>query len=513
MSTQNLPASEYGLPPDPPKAVLPGGQPLGDAHYPLPHIQTYAGQTNWSNRSYPYWYDEAVAHSRENAERMRLDPVINACMQLRVYPTALLTSHVDPDDDEDPFQVECAMKAQKLLSNMPGFLFAKRWLLDDGTFKGRSGLQVRWQWVPKKDRLWHLPTGFRPIDGDKLVFAWAENKVGVLVTSAFGAPIERLGTSERGRVYYATPEEREQLIIHEFEPEDVSFYKPTMAGAIHGVGLRGKLYWLWALKTKVWALGMDFLQWFARGLMVYYFKSGNDAHFQEMKAWVEAQDGSSSLFMPWLPGDSGYKPVERFEASTASPQFIQSLVTQYFDDLFKLNILGQTLTSGTASTGLGSGVAQAHQATFENFVKYDATALGETLTRDLLVPFYRVNFPGIPCGRWVLEVDDPNIQQMIENAQALYQMGAAIPEEPLMESAGIPKSKTGQTILTNVQGMQPAAVDGMPNNTPVVQAPQGQPVQMSMRQWTTVIQAARNGDRRAQKALLSRKITIHGLTA
>lgn len=507
MSTDLTP-EEHGLPSPPPPPIDPKGQPLGDAMFPVAHPSMFQGSANWSNRSYIAAHDEAVAHSRENAERMALDPVIGACLRLRTYPTSLLTTHVDPDDDEDPFQVACAMKAQKLLSNLPGFLFAKRWLLSDGTFKGRSGTQMRWQWAPKKDKVWHMPTGFRMIDGDKLVFGW-DDRVGILVTSSFGAPIERLGTSERGRVYYASPSEREQLLVHEFEPEDTSFYKPNMAGAIHGTGLRGKLYWLWALKVRVWSMGMDFLQWFARGLTVYYFKSGNQEHYNQIKSWVEAQDGSSSLFMPWLPGprDEGYKPIERFEASTASPAFIQQLITTYFDDLFKLNILGQTLTSGTAPTGLGSGVAEAHQSTFENFVKYDAIALGETLTRDLLRPFYRVNFPGVPCGRWVFEVDDPNIQQMIENAQALYQMGAAIPEEPLLEAAGIPQPKTGQTILTDVQPMQPAAVDALPTGVPATE-----PLQMSLRHWATICRAAQNGDRRAKRLLLSRRIRVPGLS-
>ncbi len=510
MSTDITP-EERGLPEKDLPPVDPKGQPIGDAMFPVPHVSSFSGSANWSNRSYTYWFDEAMMHSRENAERMRLDPVINACLQLRAYPTSLLTMRIEPDDDEDPVQVQFAMRAQKLLTNMPGFLFAKRWLLDDGIFKGRSGVQLRWQWVPKRDKAYHLPTGFRMIDGDKLVFAW-DDRVGILVTSAYGAPIERLGTSERGRVYYASQAEREQLVVHEFEPEDRSFYRPQMAGAIHGTGLRGKLYWLWALKVRVWSMGMDFLQWFARGLTVYYFKSGNAEHYKEIRQWVEAQDGSHSLFMPWLPGptDAGYKPIERFEASTASPAFIQQLITTYFDDLFKLNILGQTLTSGTAPTGLGSGVAQAHQSTFENFVKYDATALGETLTRDLLKPFYRVNFPGTACGRWVFDIDDPNVQQMIENAQALYEMGAAIAEEPLMEAGGLPLPKTGQTILTNIQPMQPAAVNPLPTGVP---ATEPGPMQLSMRQWSLVTQAARNGDRRAKRLLLSRRFRVLGLNA
>lgn len=497
---------EYGLPLPPPKPLDPSGQPRGDAHLPVPHPALFQGMMNLQNRSYYYQFDEAMAHSRENAERMRLDPVIDACMRLRTYPTSLLTNHIAPDDDTDPFQVECAAEAERLLSYLPGFLFAKRWLLYEGEFVGRAGVQVRTEWVNKRGRNWHMPTAFTMVSGDKLIFRYSD-EVGVLVGSGFGL---NTVTTERGAAYMLNPEEREQMIVHNFEPEDVSYYKPQMAGAIKGTGLRGKLYWLWALKVRVWAMGMDFLQWFAKGLMVYYFDHGNDEHRNEVRQWIEAQNGNTAIMFPrFRDGSPGYKPIERFDVSTASPAFIQSLITQYFDDLFKLCILGQTLTSGTASTGLGSGVSNAHQQTFENFVKYDAVALQETLTRDFLAPFYRNNFPGVPVGRWMIEVDNPNVQQMVESAQALYQMGAAIPEGVLLEATGLPEVKPGDTILTNVQPMQPAAVGPTPDGVPVVQ---GEPMRMSLRQWSQAVALARTGDPRAQRLFRTRRVIVPGLS-
>jgi hypothetical protein len=524
---------EWGRPQPQPKPILPEGQPRGEAGWVVPHGATFAGRVRGGSRNYFYTHDEAVLHSVANAERMRLDPVIDACLRLRTYPTALLPFHIDPDDDTDAFEVECAAKGERLLAKLPGMLYVKRWLLDDGIFKGRSAAQMRWEFVNKRGRVWHLPTLFSPIDGDKLVF-FRDGRVGLLVHGSFDGPTE---PTERGRAYVFTPEEREQFLVHEFEPEDRSYFKPQMAGAIHGTGLRGKLYWLWALKARVWSMGMDFLEWFARGVTMFYFEHGNKSHFDEVKAWVEGQIGSSAMLFPRMrDGGPGYKPVERLEVGTASPAFIQQLITEYFDDLFKMAILGQTLTSGTASTGLGSGVAEAHQGTFENFVKYDAVGLGETMTRDLLVPFYRSNFPGVSPGEYVLEVDDPNVQQMIDHAVAIYQMGGAIPEGALLDAAGIPEVKTGDTILTNVQPMQPAAVGGVPDDTPVVQGdPQGDPqtqdpasgmpdagssqgggqppIQLSLRQWATAVTAARRGDSRAVKLFRSRRVVVPGLSS
>lgn len=509
---------EWGRPHPAAIPVDPTGQPRGEARLPLPHVTQFMGITNWAGRNYNYMHDEAMAHNRENAERCRLDPVIDACMKLLVYPIAMLTQHIDPDDMDDPWQIDCAAKVQTRMDRLPRFHFMKRWLLDNGTWVGRSGVKVRWQFERKRDFLWHLPTGFEPVHGDKLVYHW-DGRVGILVNSMFDLPTE---PSERGRVYYLTPEEREQFILHTFEPEDVSFYKPHMAGAVHGRGLRNALYWLWALKNRVWSMGMDFLQWFARGLTVFYFPGGNDKYANEVRQWIEQQDGSQAMMLPWFPniGDAGYKPVERFEASTASPQFIQALITQYFDDLIKLIILGQSLTSGTASTGLGSGVAAAHQMTFENRVKYHAVALGDTLSSDLLGPVYRANFPGTTPGRWVLEVDDPNVQQMLENAELLYEMGAAIPEGALLDSAGIPEVKPNDTILTQVNPMQPAATGGMPDGVPVMEGqpvqggggppPGAEPVKMSMLQYGKLLNKAIRGDRLAKKLFRTRRVMVKG---
>lgn len=523
---------EWGIPQPNARPVMMGGQPRGEARFPVPHPSMFGGTANFANRSYTYLFDEAISHSRENAERMLLDPCIDACMRLRTYPTALLTHHIEPDDDTDPIQVDAASKAERLLSYLPGFLFAKRHLLYDGILTGRTAQFVRWGWVPKRDRVWHMPQGFDPIQGDKLVFKF-DGRVGVLVNGMFPGQTESGNIS---RAYFVTPEEREQMIVHKFEPTDAPFFKPQRAGQVHGLGLRDKLYWLWALKQRVWGMSMDFLQWFAKGLMVWYFNGHNDEHFQKLRTFVENQDGNSSIFIPWWENTAGFKPFEPVMPSTANPQFLQELITNYFDEMIKLLILGQSLTSGTASTGLGSGVAQAHQDTFANIIKYDAVALQETLTQDLLGPFYRANFPGVPPGRWAFDIDDPNVQQMLENAQALYGMGAAIPEGALMDAAGVPEVKSDDTVLTDVQPQQPAAVGGVPQGVPVVDGSSadgtdtgpvagdqsqgaavpagiggqsgGGPVQLSRGQASRLVRLARNGDRRAQSLLRTRRFTI-----
>lgn len=477
-----LTPEELGFPGTPAPATRTSGPPVGLGKFAVPQPFTFAGIINAINHVYPYTHDEAMLHSRENAERMRYDPVIDACLRLRMMSVALLTSRIDPDDDTNPDEVRAAEEATRVLGGIPGQLDMHRALLD-ATFVGRSGWQNRWRWKTKRGKQWMYPAvRGRHIDGDKLVFGWGD-EVGVLVQGAFHGPTKN---TERGRAYFFTPEEREQLIVHKFEPTDAPFYRPMNAGSIHGRGLRDRLYWLWSLKSRIWSLGIDYLEWFAQGLTAYYFESGNPAHLQEVREWVQAQAGNKVLLVPRMKnGGPGYKPVERFEPGTSSSQFLQALLTDYFDDLIVRLILGQTLTTQAAATGLGSGVAQAHGQTFEQIVKYDATGLQETYSEDLVKVFYAHNYPGMEPGHWVFDIDSPNVQQMIENAQAIWQMGGSVPEGALLETAGLPEPGPNDTILSNVQPMQPSAVGGVPEGVPMeggdaAAPPPGQPQMMQL---------------------------------
>ncbi len=54
-------------------------------------------------------------------------------------------------------------------------------------------------------------------------------------------------------------------------------------------------------------------------------------------------------------------------------------------------ILGQTLSTGTANTGLGSGVSDLHASVMNNYFRFDQVMLGETLRRQLFDPFLMIN--------------------------------------------------------------------------------------------------------------------------
>jgi hypothetical protein len=463
-----------------PLPVDPRGLPPGAGQFLVPPQFTFNSLANTGAQAFQIRFDNALRASRENAWRMRLDPMIDGCLEARTTPTALLTTSVKPLDDDDPQQLAAAKRQQRLLARMPRRTEFRRWLVKEGLFVGRAGAQVTYDWTLDREtgRMMCYPSGYRLLNGDKLQFKW-DGRAGVSVNSM--SPLASHPNCEMldgFPVYFPTREERMGLVVHRSFSEDADFYRPWFAGSIHGTGLRGKLYWMWALKSQLWQMSIEFLQWFARGLTVYYYEHGNDAHRQVIEDAVKSQNGATAMMYPvWNRVGAGGaneayypKPFDHIQVPTSSPQFLQNLITQYLDDLIRFVILHQSLTTSAEATGMGSGVANAHQNTFDNLVKLDATVLDDTETEEILAVMYATNEPGIPCGRVFSQVDSPNVDQLMTAAKTIVELGGTVAAQPLKEAAGLPEEKQGDTVLGGMQAQQPAAVGAVPDGMPMESA-------------------------------------------
>jgi hypothetical protein len=118
------------------------------------------------------------------------------------------------------------------------------------------------------------------------------------------------------------------------------------------------------------------------------------------------------------------------------------VLDSYFDGKLRTFIVGQSLSSGTASTGLGSGVADLHAETKGNLIKADAINLQETLTDQLvqpLVSYNRQQYPEWPdCKlKFVIDNEETNVKELLDGAKALHEMGVGVDAENLREVAGL----------------------------------------------------------------------------
>ncbi len=453
----------------------PNSLPIGDSRFAVPHYAKFGG-TFGSGEWYSTRFDEALQFGgRENAQRMRLDPMITTPLEIRALPTSLLTFSIEAEDQENQREVAAAKRQEKLIKRMLWFSQLNYWLLTEGLFVGRAGAFLKYSFTPIDPltrRQYAAPVAFDLIAGDKLQFNWAGD---VAIACGGGwkpRDQQQLITTDATQAYKLTPSQRAGTIVHKGYREDTDYFKPIRAGAIHGTGIRGRLYWFWQLKNEIWKMGLDFIRWFSKGLLYYYFEYGNKAHLDEVKAWVEQQDGNSTMFFPVMRDQAGnpyfQKPVEQFLPNMSNPQFLQELITKYFDDIFRFAILHQSLTTTVGNTGMGSGTASNHQTTFDTLVKYDANQLADTYTMDMVRPMYAFNEPGVAPGYFRFKVDAPNVQQVVDSAQAIVSMGGSVVEREVKDAAGLGAGKEGDTLLTNVQPQQPTAVGQTPQNVPMV---------------------------------------------
>ncbi len=394
---------------------------------------------------------------------MRRDPILMGALRARQRPTSQLTWNIEPDDDTDPAQAEASKLVTKVIESIPKFQKMKLMLLE-GIWFGKYAVELAYEWKMYKGREVLFVRDFIPINGDKIRYKW-DGTPGVLVYP--GYPGEKV-TTDYGFCHFVTQTERHAYIFHEHEPDDSDWTEPELAGAIHGVGVRGRLYWFWWLKQQIMAQLMNFLKRYANGLTIFYYNASDPAAKAEAEQAARAQWNSNAMLFPrWNSEKPDVNKVERLEVGTASPALLENLVTEYFDNVMVQYILGQTLSSGTASTGMGSGVAALHENTLDEIIKYDAVDLAETLQTDLVQVLYDFNCPGVPYGKFTFEIDSPNSEELMGYAQALYEMGVPLDEDQVYKVSQWQKPRAGNGIVTNVGQMSPAAVEGVPQGVPV----------------------------------------------
>jgi phage gp29-like protein len=177
--------------------------------------------------------------------------------------------------------------------------------------------------------------------------------------------------------------------------------------------------------------------------------------------------GQAWLLLPRWAQSKDTNAVQRIEAGTASPSLLQSLISEYFDDIIRRAIIGQTLSATAEGTGMGSGVAELQGMTLSRIIKYDAVNLAETIQRDLLNMLAKYNTPGVEPGKFSFEVDTPNAKEVMGYAESLYDMGLPLDEDQLYKISQMSKPKPGGGIVSKLGSLQPAAVGGAPQGVPV----------------------------------------------
>jgi hypothetical protein len=394
----------------------------------------------WNFVSRTYWSrsDEALRENFQNALAARRDAFIYELLRSRQLPVAELSDSIDVDDPEDPQQTEVAETLSHLIKRIPNFQQMKLNLLEALWF-GKNGVQLTWDYINYGGNKYLSVVDFADVQGDKIIWRYEDDVPGILVNRNFSPPGAAIVMTDRGSaLLLTTPYWRDRFIIHAHEKSDSDYqFESQLAGRIKGVGLRDRCWFVYQLRLEILSWLTDALQRLGtNGMLIGYYDSGNT---KAMNAMIEGLKILSRDNVVAMPNDVESKDIQRIDhiepAGVAYDVLFKAV--QYCDEILRRLVLGQNLSTESAATGLGSGVADFQKGTLQNILRFDAANLSQTLTDQLLGPLIRYNFGELdfhPVFRLEIEVRDMTAR--LETAKLLHDMGVDLSHKDLRELGG-----------------------------------------------------------------------------
>ena len=432
------------------------------AETPIPHSATFQAFANTLAKTY-WTTDEAIKVAWENARFMKNDLAVMECVEMRRRSVALLDWRIVPDDQNNKRQRDAASTIEKIVKRTPRFIQFRENLLY-ALWYGKYGIQMQWGQTLIDGAPRYYIHNWIPVNGDKIVYKvmqgtpFEKERVGIRIGYNQGEMLPekyqgQIGPTDRGMAYFLTDDQRDRFIVHRHMVEDGDYDDPYSGGSIFGVGIRSRIYWTWYLMKETLAWLMEYIERSASGFEIWYYPAGNEKAREACRRAAEDRVGHSGniVLVPKLEGSDGGYSMQRIEPSMSGAQVCMNIVKEFFQHQIKRYILGQTLTTEAAGTGLGSNLATIHLETYLQIIKYDAINLEETLTYDLVEKIRKFNFPELDefSIRFRIETDEIDHHDRLNSIRTLYDMGVPISQEQALRVAGMTAPKDDEPVLTN----------------------------------------------------------------
>lgn len=459
-SPEALTVREAGLSVDPLPPVDQNDReqlPPNRAQWPVPQHLGFSASVGIAQRAHYHTVDEALRHSRQNADAMLKDILIVTALEDRIQPAAQLSWHIEPEDETDNAQMKAAAKNTLAVS--------KTWKLQEfyhqlhlAKWYGKYGLELLWRWDDYQPDLCKV-ANWTPVNGDSIALRWAYDGVGRLVSPLYEGPTEPYSL---GRVHWYTQEELESFVYHTHRPRQPDFYDGLSSGQLRGTGLRHACYWIWYYRANLLSLLMDYSERLSQGIWKGWYQESNPEARADLERAVAAYKQKSLLSLPMRPDGSKVADLAIMEVGGASSAILKDTIA-YLDRLLRSYILGRPVPEGN----IGGDEVALHEDGISGTTKSDANSLAEDLTANWLPTLYKYNSPGVPTGRFVFDTDHPNADRLLQYAQILRDMNFAVDLDHLAKVCGLPKASLNSNISTKVQPLNPVAVQDAPLDTPI----------------------------------------------
>ena len=414
---------------------------------------------------------------------MRADADIEGVLRSLQVTLASLEWAIVPEDDENERLVALADRISKIFDAMPRRSDFVR-SMHEAVWYGNSAANLVYA---KHPDLGISVKEWYPFHPDTIAYDQRGNlamKVGAAY-SADGPSSQNIGFD--ARVHIFDEQERRAIVLHRVFVNAPDFNDPNSTESLYrGVGARDVCWFMWLAKQEILQDAITYAERYAMGIRVGYYPLGQDAGRSMMENVLANLTNDNSVLLPQSGTEKIYD-IDIKEPNAGRAQVFMELVN-WFSGKIKEAILGQSLSSEAASTGLGSGVANLHADTLSRIIRYHADALADSLTTDfvrVVAKMLGATDSEVNALRFNFAPERPDPKERLEAVEKFVAMGGRVSEREVRDLLGLSEPKEDEPILgTAAQGNPLDAILG--NGTAAQEGTPpdpNAPVTFTMKRW------------------------------
>ena len=382
---------------------------------------------------------------------MRADADIEGVLRSLQVTLASLEWAIVPEDDENERLVALAARITKIFDAMPRRSDFVR-SMHEAVWYGNSAANLVYA---KHPDLGISVKEWYPFHPDTIAYDQRGNlamKVGAAY-SADGPSSQNIGFDSRVHIF--DEQERRAIVLHRVFVNAPDFNDPNSTESLYrGVGARDVCWFMWLAKQEILQDAITYAERYAMGIRVGYYPLGQDAGRSMMENVLANLTNDNSVLLPQSGTEKIYD-IDIKEPNAGRAQVFMELVN-WFSGKIKEAILGQSLSSEAASTGLGSGVANLHADTLSRIIRYHADALADSLTTDfvrVVAKMLGATDSEVNALRFNFAPERPDPKERLEAVEKFVAMGGRVSEREVRDLLGLSEPKEDEPILgTAAQG-------------------------------------------------------------
>jgi phage gp29-like protein len=415
-------------------------------------------------------------------QMMRADADIEGVLRSLQVTLASLEWAVTCSDEENERGAELARIITRIFSEMPRRSDFVR-SMHEAVWYGNSACNIVYQKDPRNGvsvKEWY------PFHPDTLAYDQRGN-----LAMRVGAEYSNHGPSSQNigfdsRVHIFDERERKSIVLHRVFISAPDFNDWNTSEAIYrGVGARDVCWFMWLAKQEILQDAITYAERYAMGIRVGYYQLGQDAGRSMMETVLSNLTNDNSVLLP-MSGTEKIYDIDIKEPNAGRAQVFMELVN-WFSGKIKEAILGQSLSSETGSTGLGSGVANLHADTLSRIIRYHADALADSLTNDfvrVVATMLGATAEESACLKFEFAPERPDPKERLEAIKSFVEMGGKVSEQEVRDLLGLSQPDEDEPTLggaTQASALSGALGEPLPaEGTP---PSEGAPRTFSRRSW------------------------------